>query len=119
MTMTLPDKAARRKGTTRSSAAKMLPFVLMRRDVARGTERCIGVGHIYDQYEEAKQPLERRKLHRTFRKVVCLASSCIEYCLCTKKSSSGGCREPKVFLVLRKDGDIWPYFLDCYRDVNV
>ena len=48
----------------------MLPFVLMRRDVARGTERCIGVGHIYDQYEEAKQPLERRKLHRTFRKVV-------------------------------------------------
>ena len=66
--MTLPAvKAAR--GTTRSSAAKMLPFVLMRRDVARGTERCIGVGHIYDQYEEAKQPLERRKLHRTFRKV--------------------------------------------------
>ena len=34
----------------------MLPFVLMRRDVARGTERCIGVGQIYDQYEEAKQP---------------------------------------------------------------
>ena len=56
----------------------MLPFVLMRRDVARGTERCIGVGHIYDQYEEAKQPLERRKLHRTFMKVkvVCLASTC-------------------------------------------
>ena len=38
----------------------MLPFMLMRRDVARGTERCIGVGQIYDQYEEGKQPLLER-----------------------------------------------------------
>ena len=55
----MPSGGAAR-GTTRSSAAKIFPFVLIRRDVARGTERCIGVGQIYDQYEEAKQPLERR-----------------------------------------------------------
>ena len=49
----MPSGGAAR-GTTRSIAAKILLFVLMGRDVARGTERCIGVGQIYDQYEEAK-----------------------------------------------------------------
>ena len=108
------------RGITRSSAAKMLPFVLMRRDLARGTERCIGVGHIYDQYEEAKQPLERRKLHRTLGRwcwpVNYLATPSITV---QKNPLVGRCRETKVFLVARKDGDIWPYFLDCYHDVNV
>ena len=89
----------------------MLPFVLMRRDVARGTERCIGVGHIYDQYEEAKQPLERRKLHRTFRKVV-LASKlpCHHHHYCTKKSS-GGVERQKSFLLREKMATFGHIFL--------